>query len=156
MYRIETISILNAFQNESATGLQNRFPRFPGGAGLDTYSGVVFHNHWLGLTLDEITAKLEKIEPLVLGPTVQVDIAGLQGTQMEATVNARAVLWSEPVQTAQDSFWMLEPGQMMRFIVLETPAGSLLVTIGADADEWEDFLPVAEEILAGISFPDFD
>jgi hypothetical protein len=29
-----------------------------------------------------------------------------------------------------------------------------LITIGADAEKWDDFLPVAEEILAGISFPD--
>jgi len=45
---------------------------------------------------------------------------------------------------------------MMRFITLDTPSGSLLITIGADVEEWDAFLPVAEEILAGISFPDLD
>ena len=38
----------------------------------------------------------------------------------------------------------------MRLIVVETPAGSLLITIGADPDDWDDFIPVAEEILAGV------
>ncbi len=46
--------------------------------------------------------------------------------------------------------------QMMRFITLDTPSGSLLITIGADVEEWDAFLPVAEEILDGISFPDLD
>jgi len=30
----------------------------------------------------------------------------------------------------------------------------MLVTITAPAEEWDEFLPIAEEILAGISFPD--
>ena len=40
--------------------------------------------------------------------------------------------------------------------LLDTPAGSLLITIGAHEDEWDEFLLVAEEILAGISFPDLE
>ena len=44
----------------------------------------------------------------------------------------------------------------MRFIILETPAGSLLITVGADTEEWDEFLPVAEEILAGTSLPGLD
>ena len=31
---------------------------------------------------------------------------------------------------------------------------SLLVTIDAPGEDFEDFFPIAEEILAGISFPD--
>ncbi len=50
----------------------------------------------------------------------------------------------------------LEAGPM-RIVVLDTSAGTLIATIestgGAD---FEAFLPVAEEILAGISFPDLD
>ena len=53
-----------------------------------------------------------------------------------------------------DSQWQLEANQIMRFVILETPAGSLLITVGAHTEEWDEFLPVAEEILAGISFPD--
>ena len=33
-------------------------------------------------------------------------------------------------------------------------AGTLLITIHAIPEEWDEFLPVAEEILSGISFPD--
>ncbi len=42
----------------------------------------------------------------------------------------------------------------MRIVVLDTPAGTLLVTIIPPGEDFNDFLPVAEEILAGISFPD--
>jgi len=34
--------------------------------------------------------------------------------------------------------------------ILETPTGSLLITVGADADEWDEFRAVAEKILAAI------
>ena len=40
------------------------------------------------------------------------------------------------------------------FIILETPAGTLLITIQATTAEWDEFLPIAEEIISGISFPD--
>jgi len=40
--------------------------------------------------------------------------------------------------------------------VLDTSAGTLLVTVDPPGEDFEGFLPVAEEILAGISFPDLD
>ena len=43
----------------------------------------------------------------------------------------------------------------MRVVVLDTSAGTLVATIEATGGaDFEEFLPVAEEILAGISFPD--
>jgi hypothetical protein len=47
-------------------------------------------------------------------------------------------------------------GSPLHSILLETPAGTLLITIIATEDEWDEFLPVAEQILDGISFPDLE
>ncbi len=44
----------------------------------------------------------------------------------------------------------------MRIVVLDTPAGTLLATIDPPGEDFEAFFPIAEEILAGISFPDLD
>ena len=50
----------------------------------------------------------------------------------------------------------MHAGQRVRFIIVETPAGSMIITIAAAIDEFDDFLPTAKEILAGISFPDLN
>ena len=96
-------------------------------------------------------------DAIEFGPTTQVEVAGFPGTQFEAFVVATSRLWQEgnvgPGE-ATTSAWWLQSNQEMRFIIVDTPAGTLLITIGADAEKWDDFLPVAEEILAGISFPD--
>jgi hypothetical protein len=45
----------------------------------------------------------------------------------------------------------------MRIVLVNTPAGTLIATIESTGGaEPEEFLPVAEEILDGISFPDLD
>ncbi len=157
MYRIESRQLLRPFQNDTATGLHNRETWF--GArppGVDAYKGVAIHNWWRGLTPEEVLTELEEIEQLALETPSETEAAGFPAIQISGTVTRRGLLWSEPVQTSADSFWALEPGQVMRFIILDTPAGSLLITVGADAEEWDEFLPVGEEVLAGISFPDID
>ena len=161
LYRIDRKFILDAFQQPIVIGFQNKRAAPGGGSGRGDlkYKGVVIHNRWLGLTLEDVETQLRKLEMITLGDTTAVVVAGYPGTQIEAFVAATERLWQEPgilPGEGTTSAWWLEPNQMMSFIILDTPAGSLLITIGADAEEWDDFLPVAEEILAGISFPDLD
>ncbi len=44
----------------------------------------------------------------------------------------------------------------LRLIIVETTEGTIVIGIGvgADADEYEDWLVVAAEILSGVSFVD--
>ena len=61
-------------------------------------------------------------------------------------------LWTKPQGSVSDRWWVRRGP--LDIILLDTPEGTLLITINSSADDWEMFLPVAEEILAGISFPD--
>ena len=155
LYTIEKQHILQPFQHELVTGLHTHWA-FPRGSEFP-YRGVAVHSHWSRLTPEEAYAELREFDAIEFGPTTQVEVAGFPGTQVEAFVVATARLWQEgnvgPGE-ATTSAWWLQSNQEMRFIIVDTPAGTLLITIGADAEEWDDFLPVAEEILAGISFPD--
>ena len=111
------------------------------------------HNRWLAVSPEELETELAELA-VSIGSTIPTEVAGLVGTQIDATVENRSVLWSTTREVGEA--WVLEQGERYRFIILETPGGSLLITIGADAEEWDEFLPVAEEILAGISFPDME
>ena len=119
------------------------------------YRGVAIHNVWRGLTQDEVLARLQEVEVVELGPTAEVELAGFRGVQTETSVAGNSILWDQR-GTGRFDEWVLESNQVVRFIILDTPAGTMLITIGADAEEWDEFLPVADEILAGISFPDLD
>jgi hypothetical protein len=155
LYTIEKQHILQPFQHELVTGLHSHWA-FPRGSEFP-YRGVAVHSHWSRLTPQEAEAELREFDAIEFGPTTQVEVAGFPGTQFEAFVVATSRLWQEgnvgPGE-ATTSAWWLQSNQKMRFIIVDTPAGTLLITIGADAEKWDDFLPVAEEILAGISFPD--
>ena len=157
LYRIESPYILASFQAEKVTGFHNRWGA-PGGGGsgaIRPHRGVAIHNIWLGLTPDETEAELRKLETIEFGPATPIENADYPGTSIEATVVATTRLWERRGLGSSGAFW-LEPGSQMRFIILDTPAGSILITIQAPAEEWDDFLLVAEEILAGISFPDLE
>ena len=120
----------------------------------EPYGGVAIHGLWHSLSPGEIIEVLDDIEPLEPGQTTQAQVGGFEGQRVEASVETRGVMWSRlqgDVRTYEQ--WFLQPGPH-EFILLETPAGTLLITISAPADEWDDFHQVAEEILAGVSFPD--
>lgn len=155
LYTIETRHI-GPFEDERSTGIQNRRPRSDRVIqGLGPYRGVAIHNVWLRLDPDEIVEELEERERLTLGDPIAVEIAGFPGTQFDTIVEGNEILWSAG-NANELGVWELEAGQVTRLIILETPAGSLLITIGADAEEWDEFLPITEQILAGISFPDME
>lgn len=44
----------------------------------------------------------------------------------------------------------------MRIILLDTPAGTMLITIHPPADEAEAFFAAAQRLLDGLSFPDLE
>ena len=118
---------------------------------------ILLENHWLGLDPDELVEELEDIDQVILGDRRPIEVGGFPATQTDATVPANSVLWSltrHPSIKQGESVWDLEAGQVMRLIIVDTSAGSLLVTVAAHEDDWDAFLPVAEEILAGIGFPD--
>ena len=157
-YRVDEKLLLRPFQTDLITGLENRKQNI-----FDAntpYKGVAIHNIWFGLTPDEAMARIEQIDAIEIGASSQVEIGGFSGTQIDVVVVRRGLLY-EPDRTSVCGLssglcpW-LEAGPM-RIVVLDTSAGTLIATIestgGAD---FEEFLPVAEEILAGISFPDLD
>jgi len=140
------------FQSEVASGFRNREGGPGTNVGIRPFRGVAVHNHLLPLGFEEVVSELEELD-IEYGLRSQVEVGGFPGTQMEATVPERSVLWRRAGSGTANAWW-IESGQRMRFIIVDTQAGYLLITIGADVEEWDDFLPVAEEILAGISFPD--
>ena len=108
------------------------------------------HSVWLGLSPDEIIEELHELERIELGQFTDVEVGGYPAHAAEAsTATDFQSLWRD------DVYWF-EPESHMRFIIVDTPAGSLIVIIAANNDVWDEFLPAAEEILAGISFPDLD
>ena len=151
IYRIERNYILSPFQAPFVTGLQSGSMFSEGGVG--PYRGVAVHSIWHGLTPDEVLARLQKMGAVELGPKTETEVGGFPGTAIDAVLIGRQVLYDRRGDGLYD-MWPLEPPQMIRFIILDTPAGTLLITTQAAPEEWEDFLPIAEEILAGISFPD--
>jgi hypothetical protein len=126
--------------------------------GIARYKGVAVHNWWLGLTPDEILAELGKIEAVEFATPTQTEFDGLPAIEIEGTVPRLAVLWQNRAKPdgGQLDSWNLEPRQQIRLIIVTSPAGSLVITVQAAAEEWDEFLPIAQEILAAISFPDLD
>ena len=108
------------------------------------------HSVWLALSPDEIIEELHELERIELGQFTDVEVGGYPAHAAEAsTATDFQSLWRD------DVYWF-EPESHMRFIVVDTSAGSLIVIIAANSDVWDEFLAVAEEILAGISFPDME
>ena len=152
-YRVDEKLLLRSFQTDLVTGLENRRK----GTGA-AYKGVAIHNIWLGLTPDEAMAQIEQIDAIEVGASSQVEIGGFSGTEIDVVVVRRGLLY-EPDRTSNCNLrgglcpWLVVGP--MRIVVLDTSAGTLIVTIESGED-LEGFLPVAEEILSGISFPDLD
>ena len=81
---------------------------------------------------------------------VPVSVGGLQGIQVDGVTHERQIWWvDDPVILGT------YPGPL-RLIIVETTEGTIVIGIGvgADADEYEDWLVVAEEILSGVTFVD--
>jgi len=151
MYRIEQKHLLRVFQNERVTGFENMLNV----GATDSFKGIGIQNFWHGLTPEEVIEKLEEIEQIELGQATETEIGGFPGRRIEAVVKLRVGLWMTLAGGDQGRSWEVIPGPL-DIIILETPAGTLLITINAPTNEWDEFLPIAEEILAGISFPDLD
>jgi len=79
---------------------------------------------------------------------VPVSVGGLEGIQVDGVTHERQIWWVDgPVILGT------YPGPL-RLIIVETTAGTVVIGIGlgADADEYEDWLVIAEEILSGVTF----
>ena len=151
MYRIERKYLLRPFQNERVTGFENMLN--VGISDNDPFKGVGIQNFWRGLTPDEVLEQLDDIEQIELGQETGTEIGGFPGRRIEAEVKNSVGLWFTLAGGDQGRSWFVRRGPL-DIIILDTPAGTLLITINAPAEEWDEFLPIAEEILAGISFPD--
>ncbi len=158
LFRIDRKHTLIAFQDPKVAALQNRHPRSGFfNTDLRPYKGVAVHNHWLRLETDEVFSQLEALDGVEFGAATPVTVGGFEATQFDAVLTTNVILWERKGESAASgNSWWLELDQVTRFIVVETPAGPVLVTIGAHVEEWDAFLPTAEEIVAGISFPEFD
>ena len=156
-FRLDQKYPLIASQSQVHAGLQNKTNYSPRVTGVANYKGVTVHNWWLRLTPDQIVAEVGEISSIAWGAPSETEFGGFPATVIEGTTSSAAVLWENRKKLGSgvtDNSWNLEPGQRLRLIIVDTTAGSLLITVQVDAEEWDDFLPVAEEILAGISFPD--
>lgn len=152
-FDVESAHALLRSETESAVYLRNR----PPGGQQDTdprpYTAVSVHSVWRVLSPDEILEELYELERIEFGPVTDVEVGGYPAQALEGSTSLRFErLWSG----REDDVYWFEPESHMRFIVVDTPAGSLMVIIAANSDVWDDFLPVAEEIIAGISFPDLE
>lgn len=157
LYRFERDHLLKGFQNLRVTGVENQFNSSAHDSGVRPYRGVAVHGLWHRLTPEEIIEELEEIETLQLGPSTGTAVGGFPGLRIEATAMLRDWLWIRVQGSGGDIYrqWLFGQGPI-HFIIVETPPGTLLITIQATAEEWDEFLPVAEEILDGISFPDLE
>ena len=155
MYRLTQKHLLRAFQVQRVTGFENVFNSQNFDQDAVPYRGIAVHSIWSGLTPEEVIEELQEIEEIDLGEETATAVGGFPGRRIKATARLRAYLWTTVIGSGGDIYrvWQIQPGPV-DFIILETPAGTLLITINADAELWDDFLPVAEEILSGISFPD--
>ncbi len=155
-FRIEQKHPLTSFQNAENAGLENIHNACINCVtqGTKPHRGIAVHTWWLPFTPEEIIAELDELEAVDFGSTTQIEVAGFPATQFEGTAPQVIPLWEDRFDDIGS--WWLHADQRVRFIIVETPAGSMLITISAHIDEFDDFLPSAEEILAGISFPDLD
>ena len=162
-YRTDEKLLLQPFQTDAVMGLQNQhnlgfLVNAEDKAGLAPYRGVVIHNVWRGFSPDEAIARIEEIDVIEVEATSQVEVGGFAGTQIDVVVLRSGLLYEMvPFVNCNRARYcaLLEIGPM-RIVVLDTPTGTLLVTIDPPGEDFEDFFPIAEEILAGISFPDLD
>ena len=153
MYRVYRSHLLRMFQSSRVTGFEN----VTNDASASDYRGVAVHGFWFRLSPEEVLAELERIDQIELGDTTFVEVGGLPGRRIEVDVVRRVSLWGTLSPSGSDLIrdWPVQVGPL-EIIILTTPAGTLFITIAAPAEEWDEFLPLAEEILAGISFPDFE
>ena len=155
-YRLERSLLLRAFQNPRSTGLENVNNGAICNMETSDYRGVAVHGLWHGLTTQEILEEIDEFEQIELGTTTEAEVAGHPARRVEVVVSNRTSLWDLASGSAEGANWCVEGGQPLDIIVVETAAGTLFITVTAPQDEWDDFYPIAEEILAGISFPDLD
>ena len=155
-YRLERPLLLRAFQNPRSTGLENVNNGAICNMETSDYRGVAVHGLWHGLTTQEILEEVDEFEQIELGTMTAAEVAGHPARQVEVVVSNRTSLWDLASGSAEGANWCVEGGQPLDIIVVETAAGTLFITVTAPHDEWDDFYPIAEEILDGISFPDLD
>jgi len=156
MYRLTQKHLLRAFQIQRVTGFENVFNSQNWDQNNVPYRGVAVHGLWRGLTPEEVFEQLEKVEQIELGEETATAVGGFPGRRIKAGSTLHASLWQTVQGSGGDIYrqWLIQQGSVVDFIILETPAGTLLITIQATTEEWEEFLPIAEEIISGISFPD--
>jgi len=156
VFRLDRKHATAPHQTDRYVGFQNRIPKHR--QGQDPYRGVILHNIWFGLTPDELLAEVAKNQHLELGPPHNSEVAGFPATVIDGTVSNRVGLYEIRDEELPPTLaiWLLDAGSVLRVIAVDTPAGTVMITINAMPDDWEDFLPVADEILAGISFPGLD
>ena len=119
----------------------------------DPHRVIGVHGWWREDSPDEVIAELEAHGSISFGPATETTVGGLTGTQIDITIPALVPLWQDP--TSGDSpGWFLGSRTAGLLIILDTQAGTIVIIAEATEEEWDEFLPVAEEILAGISFPD--
>ena len=155
MYRLTQKHLLKGFQVQRVTGFENVFNSQNWNTDSVPYRGVAVHGLWRGLTPEEVFEQLEKVEQIELGEETATAVGGFPGRRIKARSTLRASLWQTVQGSGGDIYrqWLVQQGPI-DFIILETPAGTLLITIQATTEEWDEFLPIAEEIISGISFPD--
>ena len=91
---------------------------------------------------------------LELGPAAEVTIGGLAGRSAEGTLSATA-----SIDTAEGAYRVVDylpllPRQRFRLAVVAVDGRQVLVGTLANASDFEEFVGVADPIIATIEFPD--
>ena len=152
-YRIWRDHLLRLFQSSRVTGLES----VTNDANASDYRGVAVHGFWFGLTPEEVRTQFDEIEQIELGGSTFTQVGGFPAERIEIEVVRPTFLWGTLGPSGSDLIrdWPVQVGPL-EIIIVRTSAGTLFITIAAPAEEWDEFLPVADEILAGISFPDLN
>jgi len=123
----------------------------------DPHRVIGVHSWWRESSPDEVIAEFEAHGSISFGPATETTVGGVAGTQIDITIPRLLPLWQDPRSSYSSRLpggWFLGSRAKGRLIILETQAGTIVIIAEATEEEWGEFLPVAEEILGGISFPD--
>lgn len=93
---------------------------------------------WQGLTPEEIVAELEEIEEIELGEQTATEVGGFPARRIDMAAPLRAYLWTTTIGSGGDIYrgWEIQEGPF-EIIIVETPPGTLFITIQSPANEWE-------------------
>lgn len=102
---------------------------------------------------EDAVSELRATPQLEFSPNQTVNVAGVSGTQFEATAEQEAAIPALGTLVGHSGPWYTNSAQVeLRFIVLEIAGRTLVIYIEAPQDEFHDFAAIADQVLGTIAF----